>query len=118
MVCAGEFCDENFELMLFIHELRRELFFESGGVVPLAFLSALPRLSSAGRFGGIFWGGVALDAAAGGGRGGDAGLAVAGVGSGICCSSWRGLAGMPPCDDVFGGASLVRPGDEGACWRW
>jgi hypothetical protein len=25
---------------------------------------------------------------------------------------------MPPCDDVFGGASLVRPGDEGACWRW
>jgi hypothetical protein len=83
VVCAGEFCDENFELMLFIHELRRELFFDSGGVVPLTFLSVLPRLSSAGRFGGIFWGGVALDgvAPAGGGRGGDAGLVVAGVGS-------------------------------------
>ena len=49
VVCAGEFCDENLELMLFIHELRRELFLESGGVVPLPFLSVLTRLSSAGR---------------------------------------------------------------------
>ena len=123
VVCAGEFCDENFELMLFIHELRRELFFTSGGVVPLAFFSALPRLSSAGRFGGIFWGGVAVvtgaaAAVAEGGRGGDAGLLAAGFGSCVCCSSWRALAGIPPCDEVFGGASLVRPGDDGACWRW
>jgi hypothetical protein len=83
VVCAGEFCDENFELMLFIHELRRELFFESGGVVPTALLSLLARLSNAGRFGGIFRGGVApgAAAAAGGGRGGDAGLVAAGVGS-------------------------------------
>jgi len=117
VVAAGEFCDENLELMLFIHELRRELFFASGGVVPLPFLSVLPRPSSAGRF-GIFCGGVGPAAAAGGGRGGDAGLVGAGVGSLFCCSSWRGLAGRPPCDDVLGGASLVRPGDEGACWRW
>jgi hypothetical protein len=117
VVCAGEFCDENLELMLFIHELRREPFLDSGGVVPLPFLSALPRLSSAGRFGGIFWGGVGPDAAAGGGRGGDAGLVVAGVGSWTCCSSWRGRVGSPPCDDVLGGASLLRPGDDGACWR-
>jgi hypothetical protein len=41
--------------MLDIHELRRELVFESGGVVP-PFLVSLPRLSIVGRFGGIFWG--------------------------------------------------------------
>lgn len=60
----------------------------------------------------------AVDAAAGAGRGGDAGRVAADFGSCICCSaSEAGLVGMPPCDDVFGGASLVRPGDEGACWR-
>jgi hypothetical protein len=119
VVCAGEFCDENLELMLFIHEFRREPVLTSGGVVPLAFFSVLPRPSNTGRFGAIFCGGVvvAVAAAATGGRGGDAGRVAAGVGCWIC-SSARGLVGMPPCDDVFGGASLVRPGDEGACWRW
>jgi hypothetical protein len=53
VVCAGGFCDENLELMLLIHELRREGLFESGGVT-LPGLSVLPRLSSAGRFEGIF----------------------------------------------------------------
>ena len=129
--------------MLFIHELRRDEFLESGGVVPLTFFSALLRLSNAGRFEGVFWGGVAVAAGAGagtgagvgvgaaapaaaaaaaaaaGGRGGDAGRLAAGFGSCVCCfSSWRGLAGMPPCDEVLGGASLLRPGDDGACWRW
>jgi hypothetical protein len=121
--------------MLFIQELRRDGFLESGGVVPLTFFSALFRLSNAGRFEGVFWGGVAVAtgagagvgvgaavaavAAAAGGRGGDAGRLAAGFGSCVrCCSSWRGLAGMPPCDEVLGGASLLRPGDDGACWRW
>jgi hypothetical protein len=109
------------ELMLFIHEFRREPLFESGGVVPVAFFSVLPRLSSAGRFGAIRGGVVAVELAvdmAEEGRGGDAGRMAAGVGSWTCCSSGRGLVGMPPCDDVFGGASLLRPGDDGACWRW
>jgi hypothetical protein len=79
--------------MLFIHELRRDVFLASGGVVPLTFFSALPRLSNAGRFSGVFVGGVVVAtgaAAAGGGRGGDAGLLAAGFGSCVCCSSWRG----------------------------
>lgn len=125
VVWAGEFCDENLELMLDIHEFRRELPFASGGVrPPLLFFSELPRLSNAGRFVGIFWGGVVAVE----GGGGDVGVCTAGAGVGVgegdggglasCCSSWRGLAGRPPCDDVLGGASLVRPGDEGACWRW
>jgi hypothetical protein len=128
VVWAGEFCDENLELRLFIHELRRELGLLSGGVVPVAFLSVLLRPSSAGRFGGTFWAGVGgavavaggvAAAAVGGGRGGEAGLWAAGVGvgCGLRCSSGRGLVGSPPCDDVFGGASLVRPGEDGACWR-
>lgn len=54
VVCAGEFCDENLELMLVIHEFRRELVLESGGVLPLASFSVLPRLSNVGRFKGIF----------------------------------------------------------------
>jgi len=100
VVCAGEFCDENFELMLFIHEPRRDMPLPSEVVVPLTFLSLLPRLSSVGRLGGaIFWVGVvdvgavagpplagtagagAATFAAGGGRGGDAGLVAAGFGS-------------------------------------
>lgn len=92
VVCAGEFCDENFELMLFIHEPRRDMPLPSGAAVPLTFLSLLPRLSSVGRLGGaIFWVGVVnvggaaaaavVVAAAGGGRGGDAGLVAAGSGS-------------------------------------
>lgn len=125
VVCAGEFCEENLELMVFIHELRRDVSLESGGVVPLTFFSELPRLSSVGRFGGTLMGGVAVigdvgagAGATGDGRGGDAGLLVAGVGFWICCSSWRGRAGIPPWDEVLGGASLLRPGDDGACWRW
>jgi hypothetical protein len=27
----------------------------------------------------------------------------------------RGREGSPPCEDVLGGASRVRPGDDGAC---
>jgi hypothetical protein len=103
--------------MLDIHELRRELVLGSGGVVPPFFMS-LPRLSIVGRFWGIFWGvDVALVAA---GAGGDAGLWTFGAfgGSDALGSSWCGRVGRPPWDDVFGGASLVRPGDEGACWRW
>jgi hypothetical protein len=72
------------ELMLFIHEFRREPLFESGGVVPVAFFSVLPRLSSAGRFGAIRGGVVAVELAvdmAEEGRGGDAGRMAAGVGS-------------------------------------
>lgn len=115
VVCAGEFCDENLELILVIHEFRRELVLVSGGVVPLPPFSVLPRLSNAGRFGlaGIFCGGVV--AATGAGRGGDAGLCTDGAGSVRCCSSGWAREGSPPCDEVFGGASLVRPGDDGAC---
>lgn len=66
VVCAGGFCEENLELILDIHELRRELPFGSGGVVPL--LGSLPRLSIAGRLGAIFWGAeVAEDAGTGAG---------------------------------------------------
>jgi hypothetical protein len=53
VVCAGGFCDENLELMLDIHELRRKVLLWSGGVKLPAF-STLPRLSSAGRLVGIF----------------------------------------------------------------
>lgn len=125
VVCAGEFCEENLELKLVIHDPRREVFLESGGVVPFRFFSELFRLSSAGRFNGVFWGAVVVAvavaagaAAGGGGRGGDAGLLAAGFGSGVCCcSSWRDLADMPPFDRVLGGASLLQPGDEETCWR-
>lgn len=89
--------------MVLIHELRRDVSLESGGVVPLTFFSELPRLSSVGRFGGALMGGVAVTgdagagaAATGDGRGGDAGLLVAGVGFWVCCSSWWGRTGIPP----------------------
>lgn len=111
--------------MLDIHELVRNLPLESGGV-RLPGFSALPRLSRVGRFEGIFWGGVA-------GAGVEDGEAVLGT-EGVCFgagagafsrsgysflrSSWWGRVGSPPCEDVFGGASRVRPGDDGACWRW
>jgi hypothetical protein len=121
VVCAGGFCDENLELMLDIHELRRRTLFWSGGV-KLPDFSTLPRLSSVGRFVGIFCGGVvgapegccatsfcALGAEVG-----------AVVGSWRCLSAvlLRGREGRPPCEDVLGGASRVRPGEDGACWRW
>ena len=117
VVCASGFCDENLELILDIHELRRELVLESGGVVPPFFMS-LPRLSIVGRFEGIFWG--MLVAAVETEAGGDAGRWTAGAiaGSGAVGCSWLGRVGRPPWDDVFGGASLLKPGDEGACWRW
>lgn len=124
VVCAGGFWDENLELMLEIHELRREPDLESGGVVP--FFVSLPRLSIVGRLGaGIFWGvEVAWFARAGAsaGAGGETGFWTIGACAGsvaagsarVCC----GPVGRPPWDDVLGGASLVRPGDEGACVRW
>lgn len=110
--------------MLDIHELRLELVLESGGVVP-PFFASLPRLSIVGRFGGILCGvevAVVAGAGAGAGAGSEAGRCTAGavVGSGTVGSPWFdcGLEGSPPWDDVFGGASLVRPGDDGACVRW
>jgi hypothetical protein len=120
VVCAGGFCDENLELMLEIHELRREPVLESGGVVP--FFASLPRLSIVGRLGvGIFWG-VEVALFAGAGAGGETGLWTAGAcaGSVAVGSAWfcGGPVGRPPWDDVLGGASLVKPGDEGACVRW
>lgn len=123
VVAAGEFCDENLELMLLIQELRRELALDSGGVAPFALLSLLlPRPSSAGRLGGAFIGGVVVVAVevvvVGKGRGGEAGCWTDGGGSGCCCSCCCGFAGGLPCDDILGGASLARPGEAGACWRW
>jgi len=119
VVWAGGFCDENLELILDIHDVLRILPLESGGV-KLPGLSALPRPSSVGRLGGIFWGGVVglgceFCAAGfwGAGTVEDAGASLV-----VGTASWWGWAGRPPCDDVFGGASLVRPGEEGACWRW
>ena len=106
--------------MLDIHELRRELVLGSGGVVP-PFFGSLPRLMIVGRFVGIFWG---VDAAedAGAGAGGEAGRWTAGAfaGSGAVGCPWfcGGPEGRPPWDDVLGGASLLRPGDDGACVRW
>ena len=86
VVCAGGFCDENLELILDIHELRRELPLASGGVVPL--LGSLPRLSIAGRLGAIFWGAeVAEDAGAGTGAGGEAGRWTGGA------VPWLGVVG-------------------------
>jgi hypothetical protein len=123
VVCAGGFCDENLELMLEIHELRRDEAFESGGVV-LTIFSALPRLRIAGRLVGVFWGvEPGGDATRGGDGEVDLRMGIAFVGSvscglgGLGCSD-GGLAGRPPWDDVLGGVSRVRPGDEGACWRW
>lgn len=118
VVCAGEFWDENLELILVIHEFRRELVLPSGGVVP--DLSLLLRPSRAGRFGGVFRGGVAVAGSTAGAReGGDEGCCgCGGVASWCCWPFWFGRDGRPPCDDVLGGASRVRPGDEGACWRW
>lgn len=113
-VWAGGFCEENLELILEIHEPLRSPPFESGGVrLPFCF-SELLRLSKAGRFAGIFWGGVV---AAEGGGGGEAAFFGGVSGLAICASSTRGLVGSPPCDDVLGGGSLARAGDEGACWR-
>lgn len=120
VVCAGGFCDENFELMLLIHELRRRPFLESGGVrEPLVAFSELLRLSRAGRFPGIFWGVVGAGPGCACGGGGDARGCVGGAGGAAggalsCCSR----AGRPPCDDVFGSASFFRPGEVGACCRW
>lgn len=127
VVWAGGFCEPNFELMLFIHELRRDGLFESGGVVPPFSFSVLPRLSSVGRF-GTFCGGVVAAFCGSCGGDCDAGFSTAGAGAnvvlsarpllGVECSSWCGLDGRPPCEDVLGGASRVSPGEDGACGRW
>ena len=86
------------ELILEIHELRRDEAFESGGVV-LGTFSALPRLSIVGRLVGIFWGAEPGGDATGGGDGeADFRMGRACVGSVSCdfCCSGGGLAGRPP----------------------
>jgi hypothetical protein len=124
VVWAGGFCELNFELMLFIHELRREGLLESGGVVPPFSFSVLLRLSSVGRL-GTFCGGVVAAFWGGCGAGCDAGFCTAGAGAGtfvistgpllgVWGSSWCGRVGRPPCEDVLGGASRVSPGEDGA----
>jgi hypothetical protein len=60
VVAAGEFCDENLELMLEIHEFLREPGLESGGVTLPGCFSELERPSSVGRFAGIFCAGVGV----------------------------------------------------------
>ena len=116
VVCAGGFCDENLELILEIHELRRELPFGSGGVVPL--LGSLPRLSIAGRLGAIFCGAEVADDA-GTGAGGEAARWTIGALPWLgVVVGWPSSEGSPPWEDVLGGASLVSPGDDGACVRW
>ena len=78
------------------------------------------RLSSVGRltagFCGDGDGGGGAMAATGDGEGGFGAGGVAGAR--LRCSSRRGSGGSPPCVDVLGGASLLRPGEDGACWRW
>lgn len=114
VVCAGEFCDENLELMLDIHEFLRDNGFASD-CARLPGFSELPRLSSGGRFTGPFCaGGVAT----GGGEGGEISW-TAGAGDG--CSSWGvvgGVKGVPSQAEWFVGASLEAAGEVGACGRW
>lgn len=52
VVWAGEFCDENLELMLDIQEFLRDVGLESEE--KLGVFSALPRLSNGGRLVGVF----------------------------------------------------------------
>lgn len=84
VVCAGEFCDENLELMLVIQELRREFVLPSGGVLPV--LSVLLRPSKTGRLLGIFWGAEAVVGSTEGNRAGrgDVGCCC------CCCCCWWG----------------------------
>jgi hypothetical protein len=106
VVWAGEFCDENLELKLDIHEFLRDGDLNSGGVT-LPGLSGAARPSMFGRFVGIFCadvGGVVADD-------GKEDCWTAGAGSGVLRSAW----GRPPCDDVRGRVSFGRPGDDGAC---
>lgn len=112
--CDGEFCvDENFALMLDIHEFRLDVDLESGGV-SVALFSELDRPRSVGRFGGVFVGFTTGDAGTGGG---DGGSSIEGtVPLETCTSRWS--CGRPPWVDVRGGVSLARPGDDGACRRW
>ena len=99
MTCPGEFCDENLELMLEIHEFLREPALESGGVTLPGF-SAVERLSRFGRFAGIFCtDDGAAEAGEGKGEGIDAGAEgcwTAGAGSGVLCPSSCGGDGSPP----------------------
>lgn len=111
------------ELILEIQEFLREPVLESGGVtLPGCSLSEPDRPSRVGRLAGIFCAGVDVAGA---------GVAVEGAGDGVGCSwtadvtdsgvlrsLWVLLEGRPPCDDVLGRASLGRPGDDGAYWRW
>lgn len=113
--CDGELCvDENFALMLDIHEFRLDTDLESGGV-SVALFSELDRPRSVGRFGGVFVGFTTGDADTGGG---DGGFSIEGTVPLETCASSRWPCGRPPWVDVRGGASLARPGDDGACRRW
>jgi hypothetical protein len=75
--------------MLDIHEFRRELDLESGGV-RLPNFSELPRLRIAGRFVGIFCAG---DVAFEGGEGSDCFCTAAGAVSGVLLDSSRTCSG-------------------------
>jgi len=96
--------------MLDIHEPLRDGVLESGGVILPGVLSELPRPSKAGRFTGVFCAGVGTTGAGDGTEG----LSTAVTDFGLWGSWWAPCGGRPPCDDVFGGASRARPGDEGA----
>jgi hypothetical protein len=50
--------------------------------------------------------------------GGDGGFSIEGTVSLETCASSGWSCGRPPWVDVRGGASLARPGDDGACRRW
>ena len=85
VVWAGEFCEENLELMLEIHEFLREREMESGGVT-LPGLSEATRPSRLGRLLGIF----CADVGGVGVRDGKEGCWTAGAG-GACSGVLRSL---------------------------
>lgn len=73
------------------------------------------RPRSVGRFGGVFVGFTTGDA---GTDDGDGGFSIEGTVPLETCASSGWSCGRPPWVDVRGGASLARPGDDGACRRW
>ena len=78
--------------MLDIHEFRRELDLESGGV-RLPNFSELPRLRTPGRFVGIFCAGDVAFEGGEGGEGRDCFCTVAGAVSGVLLRSSRTYSG-------------------------
>lgn len=97
--------------MLDIHEFRLDVDLGSGGV-NVALFSELARPRSVGRLGGVF---VKFNT---GNGGGDEGMPIEGTVPLETCASPEWSCGRPPWVDVRGGASLTRPGDDGACRRW